>query len=577
LSTAAERTRKFLWRKGDKPCLYGLHRLEEIRKAGYVLLVEGESDCWTAWSLGLPALGIPGKSTWKESWRGHLNGVQSYLWQEPDAEDLVDRVAEDIPDLMVIPAPAGIKDISEAHLQGRDVVKLVGDLRATAIPAKEIKVQEVIQRRQELQAEIGPILAAADPIELVREAFKKLGYGGDLRFPLIVYLASTSRLLAMRNGTMPVHLLIIGVPSSGKSYTLKIVLNLLPSEAYHKIDAGSPRVLIYDDADLEHRVVVFSEADSLPAGEDNCAASAVRNLLQDHELHYNVTERDEDTGKFTVREIRRAGPSTLITTAVRRLGPQLDSRLFSLEIPDDQGQVQRALATQANLELNGSPVPDAGLVAYQAYLQTLAPFDVVVPFVRELGELIGKTLSGPRILRDFARLVSLIKAVAILRHTHRKRDDSGRLIAEIEDYQVVFELIRDMYEGTVTGASKAVREAVEAVAALQKLTGNPVSMTEVAKKLGISKSAASRRCNAATRNHWLVNEATHKGKPALLVLGEQLPDRATLPSPEALRECCSVPRETGRYTPPSPPTPDHDFTEGEYATSIPEGWTEGVL
>src|SRR5215217_478738 len=40
---------KFRWERGSKTILYGLHRLEEAHDAGYVLLVEGESDCHTAW------------------------------------------------------------------------------------------------------------------------------------------------------------------------------------------------------------------------------------------------------------------------------------------------------------------------------------------------------------------------------------------------------------------------------------------------------------------------------------------------------------------------------------------------
>ena len=38
---------KFRWRRGDKPCLYGLNRL--AGDIGYVVIVEGESDCHTLW------------------------------------------------------------------------------------------------------------------------------------------------------------------------------------------------------------------------------------------------------------------------------------------------------------------------------------------------------------------------------------------------------------------------------------------------------------------------------------------------------------------------------------------------
>ena len=125
---------------------------------------------------------------------------------------------------------------------------------------------------------------------------------------MITYLAATSRLLAMRSGAMPVHLLLVAQASAGKSYLLGIVIRLLPSEAYHVIDAGSPRVLIYDEADLQHRVLVFGEADSLPAGEDNPAASAVRNLLQEHCLKYKVTIKNPETGEYSRQGDRETRP-----------------------------------------------------------------------------------------------------------------------------------------------------------------------------------------------------------------------------------------------------------------------------
>ena len=61
-----ERDDRFRWRKGSKPTLYGLWRLPRIRDAGYVVLVEGESDCHTLWHHGIEALGIPGAANWKE-------------------------------------------------------------------------------------------------------------------------------------------------------------------------------------------------------------------------------------------------------------------------------------------------------------------------------------------------------------------------------------------------------------------------------------------------------------------------------------------------------------------------------
>jgi hypothetical protein len=75
------------WSKGQGEIVpYGLERLEEARKAGYLVIVEGESDCWTLWFHYFPALGLPGVemvSTLKEA---YLAGIDKlYIVREPDA------------------------------------------------------------------------------------------------------------------------------------------------------------------------------------------------------------------------------------------------------------------------------------------------------------------------------------------------------------------------------------------------------------------------------------------------------------------------------------------------------------
>jgi hypothetical protein len=526
---------RFAWKAGARALPYGLQRLAEARRAGWVLIVEGESDCWTAWRHGLPALGLPGKAVWRSEWAASLAGLEVVIWQEPDAADFPLRLGNDLPEARVIVAPLGVKDLSEAHVLGRDVPALVAELRATAQPVADLLRVAADAETRRLKAAAAPVLAADDPLEHVAAALRAMGYGGDLTPALITYLCCTTRLLAMRPGAMPGHLLLVGPPSAGKSYTLQAVLRLLPAEAYHTIDAGSPRVLIYDDADLRHRVVVFSEADSLPAGEDNPAASAVRNLLQDHHLHYKVTVRDPESGEFTVRDIVKPGPSVLVTTAVRGLGGQLGTRVFTLPVPEDVEKIRHALRTQAELELHGGAEPDAALVAYQAYLQRLAPIDVVAPFAPALAEAVGRSANATRILRDFARLLSLIKAVALLRHAHRERDDAGRIVATIADYATVFGLVGPMYDASLSGATEPVRAVVAAVAALAGSGVRPVTYNQVAERVGLHREQVRRLARIAIAHDWLVNRSDGRHKPADLDVGEPLPERAGLPTPEELR------------------------------------------
>lgn len=522
---------RFRWKKGNHPLPYGLNRLTQIRKVGWVLIVEGESDCWTLWYHGIPALGAPGKGIWPLAWGEYLKGLAVFIWQEPDAEDFVLRILKTSPEARYITAPDGIKDISEAHVQGQDIPALIEELKRKAKSGRELKARYDNEQLRIAYNEAKDIIESEDPLNLVSEEIRNLGYGGDIKPALITYLAATSRLLAMRTGAMPVHLLLMGAPSSGKSYTVTVTLSLLPSVSYHTIDAGSPRVLIYDDSDLQHKVVVFSESDSLPAGEDNPAASAIRNLLQDHHLHYKVTIRNSETGDFIPREIDKPGPTVLITTGVKSLGSQLMSRMFSLEVPDSREQIVSALGAQAEAEIKGIPQPDRRLKAFQSYLQYKAPWNVVVPFAGDLSKAIGETATASRILRDYQRLLSLIKSVTIIRHSHRVLDTQGRLVSTKADYETVKELVNDMYVDSTTGANNVIRKLVGAVIELNACRGENdlVSVTRLAKYLVISKMAASRRAHKAVTQDWIVNREQRKGYPADYVPGEPMPEVEGLP------------------------------------------------
>jgi hypothetical protein len=236
-----------------------------------------------------------------------------------------------------------------------------------------------------------------------------------------------------------------------------------------------------------------------------------------------------------VGTITRRGPTVLITSTVNRIrSEQLDSRTLAVDIPDNIDQVLAALNAQSDLEEAITlPEPNAAIVAFHRYLQALAPIPVVVPFDRAFRNLLALTRTDDRLLRDASRLISLIKAVAILRCEHRQRDGQGRLIATIEDYQAMCEMVSSSYESTTSGVSPAVRRVVEAVAEL----GYFPSYTQIARHLRVHVSSVSRTARKAEQQGWLRNTGLGGfGNEARLELmpGRPLPDQCGLPRAENL-------------------------------------------
>jgi hypothetical protein len=207
-------------------------------------------------------------------------------------------------------------------------------------------------------------------------------------------------------------------------------------------------------------------------------------------------------------------------------------------MPDDPQFLRSVLDVQAALEREPLGGPDPALLVFQSYLQSLAPWDVFVPYAGELAASIKKCATDPRAFRDYKRLLAFIKAIAVIRHESRSRNDAGRLIATEEDYAAVYDVVAPLYEEAISGSTQKVRDVVLAVEAIRKesLPG-PLLVTYalVAKRLSITKPAAKRRCEKAQRLGWIENKArdTGQGVPADLHLGESMPEPSGLPKPDS--------------------------------------------
>jgi hypothetical protein len=137
---------------------YGLWKLQEARTAKKIFLVEGESDSWTLWLYGYPALGIPGARMTNCLQAQHLREIETvYIVREPPSpkgdagrsfvEGLRDRLAElgYKGEVFVISLQAshGLKDPNELH------VKLFDE-----------------KRMKEFKGEFGKAIHAAAPLSL---------------------------------------------------------------------------------------------------------------------------------------------------------------------------------------------------------------------------------------------------------------------------------------------------------------------------------------------------------------------------------------------------------------------------
>ena len=177
--------------------------------------------------------------------------------------------------------------------------------------SKECSNTPPVRSSDELYATAKGIIEAPDVLKKVDGAIEALGYAGDRKAALLVYVGVSSRLL-----DKPINAHVVAQSATGKNYTVNTALALIPDEAVLKMTASTPKALIYSDRDLQHITVVLAECDSLLNLEGN-AASLVRSIIEDARTDYDVVEKDPETGRSFTRRVSKEGPTGLITTGVR--------------------------------------------------------------------------------------------------------------------------------------------------------------------------------------------------------------------------------------------------------------------
>jgi len=147
----------FRWSKGSKMSLYGLQQLPAIKKKGYCILVEGESDNQTLTLYGIPALGVPGATTFQASWTEQLQGLTIYIHDERDLRK------PETPD-----SPSGSENFIKKICDGLYSEKFVGEVYTLSCKTQGVKDPSDlhIKYASDFEDKWNAVFEAAQPIDL---------------------------------------------------------------------------------------------------------------------------------------------------------------------------------------------------------------------------------------------------------------------------------------------------------------------------------------------------------------------------------------------------------------------------
>ena len=507
---------------------YGLQRLAASGESGRLLLVESELECLRLWSEGYAALSVQGPGTWGALQATDLPPNISEVFVLGSSEAI--REAHLVIQALELAGRAHFVELELGILsleRGTDFRSWLDEALGGARSFDSVAADLRDATQTAAAGNCGDLLDRPSILDEFTQDLREIGVVGEERGAKLLYLALVSRITAK-----PVSIVVKASSSSGKSFLANNVLRFFPPNAYYALSGMSERALAYSTEPLVHRFLVIAEA---AGAQGDFQSYLLRTLLSEGRIAYE-TVMDRGQGLESFR-IEREGPTgLLITTTSISLHPENETRLLSLpvdESPEQTRAVIREIAREDRHEVD--------LSRWHALQDWLAAgwTEVTIPFSNELAELVD--VRALRVRRDVTAVLSLIKASALL-HQRRRAVADGQVVAELEDYAVVYDLVADLMaeglEATVPPGVRAVVDAVEQLTGKGDLFGEPssASNTQIVEYLSLDKSTISRRVAEAVDRGFLRDlEDGRRSREKRLVCDQAMPgDVGVLPTPDEL-------------------------------------------
>ena len=288
-----------------------------------------------------------------------------------------------------------------------------------------------------------------------------LGQVGEVVNRLVVFLAGVAGHTA-RTYEDSIHLVIKGNSSSGKNGLLRIVLQLFPPDRVSFLTGLSQQALLYRGGAVEG-VLVFQEAEGQQDSEYTTRQAMSEGWLE----RWTVDENR----KPQVLRVEVRGSVFTTTTAIA-LHAENQTRVLDLQT-DNSPDTTRGVLLDIGARAAGEGASDYDrekiIEVWQVALARLEPVEVVIPYAPILAERFPD--NPVRVRRNLKKFFGLNRACAVLHQRTRNRDEQGRVVASLDDYEMVFPLIQHVLEPSMSEVSERGLKIADIQAALAEEKG----------------------------------------------------------------------------------------------------------
>lgn len=247
-----------------------------------------------------------------------------------------------------------------------------------------------------------------------------------------------------------IHGLCFGIESlsgSGKTYTLNIILDLLPKEYVYIIPQASDKAIMYDTEKVNQaKIIVVTELQK--SANNKTVIEVLKDLGEGRTAERKVTKAD----RSGVEEQKiEAGKSIIYTLALEnwfKKDRELERRYFQLYTDISEGQTRRILSSAAQKEYLTEEdlriMSDGEILALKEHIRgclILSPSRYINPFADSIIQNMPTNIKARSFINHY---FNLIQASAKFHHRERLKE-GGNIFVSLEDVYLISELYNEQF------------------------------------------------------------------------------------------------------------------------------------
>ena len=305
---------------------------------------------------------------------------------------------------------------------------------------KEVKVENTKTVKAFLQQK--------NLLNKISEKIEVCGVVGEEKNRLLTFLIQMSY-----KSTRPLHGVIKGASSTGKTHMAEVVSSMLPQEDVKSSTIITQSAFLnYSKDELMNKALVIEDL----TGLHSQAEYQLREIQSKKSLM--VSRFDHDLGQ-TVNKKIISHMSSISCTTNDKLYRDNENRSFILYTDESEEQTQRINTYKAKLEagLIDKNLQEEQCKLIQNAIRLLELKEVVNPFAEHIQ--LPEEARDKRRLQDL--LFGLIRTITVLYQYQRDTNDNGALISTKEDVETAVDLLAEMFVSKSDELSKTQRKFFE--------------------------------------------------------------------------------------------------------------------